>query len=270
MKAKSMMLGMLFGLAVFASSLFSGVIMVSTHTTTGRPNEKQVTKIYIESDRVRFESSGAVMNQVFIFRQDKELFWIIDQKSNTYMEMTKQDMQKMKEKLDQAKAQMEAQMKNMPPEQRQMMEKMMKGRMPMMQQTAPPITYKKVASSEKVNQWVCSKYEGYRDDGKVKDIWTTDWKSLGLTAESFKAMKDLSEFFVEFAKEMASSFDQIGSEDWEKEKGYAGVPVKTIFYNNGQARSTTELTEVRQENLSAALFELPANLTKKEMPVGQR
>jgi len=99
-----------------------------------------------------------------------------------------------------------------------------------MAQTAGAIktTYKKVAAGEKVNQWSCAKYEGYREDKKVNEIWTTDWKSLGLTPEAFKVMKDLGEFFENLAKEMAANFDKIGSEEWEKEQGYTGIPVKTL------------------------------------------
>jgi hypothetical protein len=162
-------------------------------------------------------------------------------------------------------------MKNLPPEQRQMMEKMMQGRgMPAMQPAgATKIVYKKAASSEKVNQWACAKYEGYREAEKVKDVWTTDWKSFGLTAENFKLMQDLSEFFKDFAKDMAASFDQIGSEEWEKEQGYTGIPVKTLSYANGKLRDATEVTEVKQESLAATLFDLPPGLTKKEMPFKQ-
>jgi hypothetical protein len=273
MNHRKVLLGALFALAIWASSLAAGtgVVIVTTHATAGRPEDKMTNKTYVDSDRMRMEAQAMGGTQIVIFRQDKGLFWIIDQKSKTYMEMTKQDFQQMKAKMNEAKAMMDAQMKNMPPEQRQMMEKMMQGRgMPAAQPAGTIKTaYKKTAAGEKVNQWVCAKYEGYREDKKVKEVWTTDWKSLGLTAESFKVMKDLSEFFEDFAKDMASSFDKIGSEEWEKEQGYAGIPVKTLSYTDGKLRSATEVTEVKQESLPAALFNLPAGLTKKEMPLKQ-
>lgn len=147
----------------------------------------------------------------------------------------------------------------------------MKGRMPMMQQAAgaAKTTYKKVAGDEKVNQWVCAKYEGYRDDKKVKEVWTTDWKSFGLTAETFALMKDLGEFFEDFAREMAVDYDRVGSEEWEKAQGYSGIPIKTLHYSDGQPHSATEITEVRQESLAATVFDLPDGLTKKELPIKQ-
>ena len=145
----------------------------------------------------------------------------------------------------------------------------MKDRMPMMQEAAPQVTYKKVASGEKVNQWVCAKYEGYREDQKVKEVWTTDWKKLGLTPENFKVLNDLGEFFKDFAKDLASAFGQVGSAEWEKEQGYDGIPVRTLSYSNGKLHATTEVTEVNQESLAPALFNLPTGLKKKEMPFKQ-
>lgn len=274
MKPRKVPFGALFVLAIWASSLAAstGVVIVATHTTTAQPDAKMINKTYLDSDRMRMEAQAMGGTQIVIFRQDKGLFWIIDQKGKTYMEITKQDFQQMKAKMDEAKAMMDAQMKNLPQEQRQMMEKMMQGRgMPAMQPAgAMKTAYKKVATGEKVNQWACTKYEGHREGEKVKEVWTTDWKSFGLTPENFKVMKDLSEFFKDFAKDMASSFDQIGSEEWEKEQGgYTGIPVKTLSYTDGKLRAATEVTEVKQENLAPALFDLPNGLTKKEMPFKQ-
>jgi hypothetical protein len=265
--------GALFALAVFTSSLAAdtGVVIVATHTTTAQPDAKMINKTYLGSDRMRMEAQAMGGTQIVIFRQDKGLFWIIDQKGKTYMEITKQDFQQMKAKMTEAKTAMDEQTKHLTLEQQQMLKKVMSGRgMPGMQPAATVKTaYKKTASGEKVNQWVCAKYEGYREDKKVKDVWTTDWKSLGLTPESFKLMKELGEFFEEFTKDMASSFDKIGSEEWEKEQGYAGIPIKTLSYTDGKLRSATEVTEVKQENLAPTLFELTPELKKKEMPFKQ-
>jgi hypothetical protein len=270
MKSQNVLRGALVVLTIFVSSLFAGVTISTTHTTVAKPNEKTTNKTYVDSDRLRMDTQSMGANTIIIFRQDKGLFWVINQKDNTYMEITKQDLQAMKAKMDETKTMMDEKMKNLPPEQKQMMEKMMKGRMPMVPPAgAVKTNYKKVGSGEKVNQWVCAKYEGYQEEKKVREIWTTDWKSLGLTPETFKLMKDISEFFGELAKDMAANFDKIGSEEWEKEQGYSGIPVKTLTYTDGELRTTTEVTEVRQENLSALLFDLPSRLTKKEMPFKQ-
>lgn len=273
MKSRKVFFGTLFVLAILASSLSAGtgVVIVSTHTTTAKPEDKMINKTYVDSDRMRMEAQAMGGTQIVIFRQDKGLFWVIDQKGKTYMEITKQDFQQMKAKMNEAKTAMDEQTKHLTPEQQQMLKKVMSGRgMPGTQPAGTVKTaYKKTAAGEKVNQWVCAKYEGYREDKKVKDVWTTDWKSLGLTPESFKVMKDLSEFFEDFAKDMASSFDKIGSEEWEKEQGYTGIPVKTLSYTDGKLRAATEVTEVKQESLPPTLFDLTPDLTKKELPFKQ-
>ncbi len=260
------MIGMtLLGFAILASSLSAGVTISATHTTTAKPDEKQLNKTYLDSDRMRYESQGKAGSTVVIFRQDKGLFWVINP-DKTYMEITKQDMQAMKAKMNEAQTILDEKMKNVPEAQREMVKKMMAGRMPMAQSIgAIKTTYKKIAAGEKVKQWSCVKYEGYREDKKIKEVWTTDWKSLGLTPETFKIMKDISEFFENLSQDMAANFDKIGSEEWEKEQGYTGIPVKTLSYSEGQLRSTTEITEVKQGELAASLFELPTGLKKKDL-----
>jgi hypothetical protein len=261
MKHLNAMYVALIGLTTAVSPLSAGIIISATHTTTAKLNEMQINKTYVDSDRMRYESQSKGVNTIVIFRQDKGLFWVINP-DKTYMEITKQDMQA---KMDEAKTQMDEQLKNVPEAQREMVKKMMAGRMPMAQPAGTiKTTYKKVAAGEKVNHWSCAKYEGYREDKKTKEVWTTDWKSFGLTPEAFKLMKDITEFFEGFAKDMAANFDKVGSEEWEKEQGYAGIPVKTLSYSDGQLRSTTEVKEVKQENLAASLFDLPPGLTKKD------
>jgi hypothetical protein len=84
-------------LAVFVSSLAAGtgVVIVTTQTTAAKPEAKTISKTYLESDRMRMEAQAMGGTQIVIYRQDKGLFWIIDPKAKTYMEITKQDFQLM-------------------------------------------------------------------------------------------------------------------------------------------------------------------------------
>ena len=62
---------------------------------------------------------------------------MLDKAKNKYQEIDEQTMDQMAHQMSGAMAQMDAAMKNMPPEQRAMMEKMMKGKMP--QAAAAPV-----------------------------------------------------------------------------------------------------------------------------------
>lgn len=119
--------------------------------------------IYMEKDRMRYDMKTEKLDVSAVFRADKGLFWSIDNKKKTYTEIKKADMEKMKKQMEEGMKMMEEQLKNLPSEQRKQMEEMMKGKMKV---ETPKIVYKKVATGEKVNQWVCDKYEGY--EGKIR------------------------------------------------------------------------------------------------------
>jgi hypothetical protein len=239
----------------FVPLVQAGVIIVNSNEAQDHTTSQN--KTYLEKDRVRMEMKGAATHQIFIFRQDKELFWFIDNKTSTYSEINKQDLDKMKSALEQ----MEEQMKNIPPEKREMVEKMMRGKMP---SQPPKPQYKKVGSGEKVNQWICDKFEGYRDNKKGEDIWTTDPKNLGLTPDDFNVLQEIGKFFEGFGK-MASSFYKVGSPDWEKDNGYSGIPIKTITYSGDQVAETMELKEIQHQDISPTLFDLPGGLKKEKI-----
>jgi len=250
----SLMVSVCLILWTFRSS--AGVLMVNASTSSDRPDAQVTSKVFIDKDRVRLEQGN---DQIALFRQDKGVFWMIDLKNKTYTEISRQDLQKMKSQMDEASRQVEEQMKNLPPDQRQMMEQMMAGKM---SKKAPQISYRKVAAGETVSQWVCDKYEGTREGNKQSDVWTTDWKNLGLQPEDFNALKEMGEFFQELARGQ-DSFYQVG--DQADEHHYAGVPIKTIGYAGDRIANTQELKQISSQDLDASLFDLPSGYAKQDL-----
>jgi hypothetical protein len=242
-------------------SLWAGVLMTLVDQRADQTADQTTMKMYLEKDRLRVENSGKDENQVIIYRQDKDLFWVLDLKKKTYMEITKADLDRMQGQMDEASKQMEEAMKDMPPEQREMMAKMMKGKMP----AAPAkTTYKKVSSGQKINQWTCTQYEGESEGKKASEVWTTDWKSLGLTAEDFNVLEALSKFWEGMAKSSSQLFKVEAGEPAEGH--YSGVPVKTAYYSGGKVSHTNEMQSLERQDFEASKFDLPASFAKEEMP----
>jgi hypothetical protein len=148
----------------------------------------------------------------------------------------------------------------MPAEQRAMMEKMMKSKMPA---TPAKTTYKQVATGQKVNQWTCTQYEGETEGKKESEVWTTDPKSLGLTPDDFNVLKAMSKFWEGMAKSGAKFFKV--EEGQPAEGHYAGVPVKTVYYSEGKVSHTNELKSLERQDFEAAKFDLPSGFAKEEM-----
>ncbi|MDD5529106.1 MAG: DUF4412 domain-containing protein [bacterium] len=247
-----------FMIAFLTISSGAGVIMISKASN----NTADVTdvKMYLDKDCMRVDTKAGGEEQSFIFRKDKETFWVINYKEKSFREITKKDLQEIKAKIEEAVKMME----NLPPEQKEMIEKMMKGQM---SGNTPKIVYKKISSGEKVNQWVCNKYEGYLDNKKEEEIWTTDWEKLGLSINDFKVMQSIGEFMGEFSKGLGSSFYKVGTE--ENKQNYIGIPIKTINYSDNEITYTTELKEIQRQNLTSSLFDVPSGFKKTEMSTGE-
>ena len=260
-------LSYIFLILLFLSSTKAGVYVYSVDQNKDE-NGSETSKVYIEKDRIRVESASKSENNVIIFRGDKDVFWMINNKDNTYNEMTRKDLEKLRTKMDNAFKEMEEQMKNLPPEQRKMMEQMMPKQAQMAMQSPAKTIYKKKSSGEKVNQWNCTLYEGFVEGKKTKDVWTADFAQLNINPDDLKGLKAMGKFFEVLTKEI-EEFYMIGSDEAEKEGGFSGVPVKTIEYEAGNIQLINELKEITNKSFDSSIFELPAGLKKEKGPWGE-
>jgi len=247
---------------VFAGVYFEG----TTRTTDGTVQEKSV--IYLNADRLRVENQetkGASVPDIIIFRQDKKVMWVIHSKEGTYTEITNKDLEEMKSKMDESMKMMQEQMKNMPPEQRKMMEEMMAKQMPKgMMTQEEKTTFKKAASGVKFRSWNCDKYEGFKGSEKSAEVLTILPSQAGFNMKDFMVMRDFAEFFSPLAVD-ANEFVMMGTEEDVNKGGFQGMPVKYVNMSNGKITDTFELEKIESRTNPASLFELPADLKKKEI-----
>lgn len=265
-----------FAFFLAASLGFAGILVEQTTKGLTGGGGSDTSIIRLENNRVRIEGSNGGRSHVMIYRADRETMYMIDPAAKTYREMTKQDLEKMmgqaSQQMSQMQKMMEEQMKNMPPERRQMVEQMMKQKMGQMPGVAAAATetsrttYRKVASGETIGQWTCDKYEGTRDGQKQSELWTTNWAGLGVSIDDFRVFQDLARFFERLNPSMADQMFRIGPEA-ESEQGYAGVPVRRIYYRNGVPYQQVDVTQVtRQSSFEDPLFEPPDGYRREAMP----
>lgn len=242
----------------------SGVLLVSTVESPDEPGQTMEQRAMVGQNAMRVELKTVQGDAVAIFRQDKDLFWLIEQDEGSYVEMTRADLIKLRQQMDQALQMMQEQMKNLPPEQRAMMESMMKSKMPDRPQEP---TYKKIASGVKVHSWICDQYEGSVNGLKKQDIWTVAWKTLKMDPEEFEVMRAMGDFFKEIAPQEAGFF-QVGSAEVQGETAsgeFSGLPVKMISYTEDQPEFKMELINVEKTTFPPQIFELPDGLQKKDL-----
>jgi hypothetical protein len=248
-----------------------GVLIVQKVTRAG--GEPKTNQIQIEQHRMRAEIAGPNgASQSMVFDGVKEVMMVIDDDHKTYSEITKADVDAISQQVSAAMAQMQGAMKNMTPEQRAQMEAMMKGgagRAMGGVASASKTVYRKVGT-DTVGKWSCDKYEGMRDGQKVEDLCTVDFKTLGFTLADFAVSKDMAAFFQKMMPPgmgqgmSAAELFHIGTPE---ETGFSGVPIRTTTYSGGQT-VTSELSDVRRQTFSDAVFQAPAGYQKKDSPLG--
>src|SRR5262245_14729133 len=223
-------------------------------------------KMSIETDRVRIDSAeGAV-----IFRGDKQVLWMVSDADKSYRELTKADVEKISAQLNSVMPQIEEQLKGMSPEERAMVEGMMKGKMGgAMAGAAVKKTFVKSGGPETVNGFSCMVYDAMKGPDKVGRVWAADYKTLGVTKEDMKVFDSMYAFvepMVGVMKEHFSGFMQkTGTPD--DRTAVPGFPVKTVTTMK-KGDQVEELKSLTHTEIPASAFELPAGYKKEQMETG--
>lgn len=239
----------------------AGVLIVEKTATGGGP--AQTHQVMIEKDRMRVEHDMPSGDKgTVLFDGAKQVIRLLNYDKKTYTEMTKADVDAMGQKMSNVMAQLQEQLKNLPPDQRARMEEMVKSRMPSASAPAP-ITYRKVGM-DTVGHWTCDKYEGSQNGQKVAELCTVDPTVLGFVPADFEVSQKLAEFFKRLMPQEGDNVFRLGTAD---DQGFSGVPVKRVF-SVGPRQSVTEITQVSREQFPASAFDVPAGF--RQQPLGTR
>ena len=233
------------------------IVQKITQDSGVRTSRVQLDRTHVRTEMV--DPSGAV--QVVLFDATRQVLDVINVDRKTYVEYTKDELERMAAQMKDATAMMQAQMAAMPPAQRAQMEGMMAGRgIPGM--AAPVKTEYRRNGSDRVGRWTCDKYDGYQNGQKTSELCTVAPAALGLAMSDMEITRQLMEFYAKMAPQSAEQFSAVGRVE---EQGFAGYPVRRVMTVMGK-QAVMETTEAGHVNLPAGTFDLPPGLTKQDMP----
>jgi hypothetical protein len=160
-------------------------------------------------------------------------------------------------------AQMEEALKSAPPDQRAMIEKMLKGQMSAM--TPKERTVKPLGEAKTVGGFQCSGYTISTGDGETTEVWAADPKSIKIDPKDLAVLKELGSFM----KAMLPGTDQFADliKDYENpgEGQVPGLPVLSIHRDKaGKEGWRSELVRVESGPIPADRFDVPAGFKKEE------
>lgn len=252
-------------LTTAAAGAADGILIAQKTTSSG--GTVMTHQIQLEKTRMRAEVAGqSGRRQTIVFDGDAQVMRMIDDDAKTYSEMTRADVDRLGGQMSGAMAQMQEQMKNMPPEARARMEEMMKGRgMATAAASSATTEYKKVGT-DRVGKWTCDKYEGTRNGEKVSEVCTVAPAALGFTAADFEVTKQMADFFSKLMPQGAEQMFRLGA---STPTGFAGVPVRTIAFRNGAPDDVSEITDMSRRSFPDSTFAVPAGYQKRDIMGGR-
>ncbi len=209
-------------------------------------------QMYMAPKKMKSIDLNTQGNSVMIVRLDKEVMWQLNPAKKTYSEVTfaqlEQMVGKMGAKMDDAMAKMQKELEGLPPEQRKVVEEMMKGKMPGMAAGGGTVTVRNTGERQTISGFPCVKYVAMRGDDQLMALWTT---------RSVQGFDEFAKDWKEFGKRMAALAPRFGKEMADAYKDIDGMPIKT------QAGGiTTTVTKIERRSIPASEFEIPAGYTK--------
>ena len=184
-------------------------------------------------------------------------------------------MKKMAKQISGIMSQMKAQLANMPPQQRKMMEDMLKKKMPQLNKQVAPKKYvfKKMKSGVKVGKWSTTQYSSTLNGKKQSEFFVSNWRALGLTEDPKPVAIELSKTMEEMLSSLKSSVKHLGGDNsmvsGAKEWMKYGIPVKVISFKNGKATGVNLLKEVKNISHKKGTFLPPKGYSKQKEPNGE-
>ena len=251
---------------VLASTASAQGIVLSMRETRG--TQTSSTQMQLDATHIRTDMRQGGDLVAMVYDGGAQVVRMINPARKSYSEMTQAEAQQAGQQLTGMMAAMQAELAKLPPEQRKMMEDMLKGRggrgipgMPGAGAAPERTTYKRTGTS-KVAQWPCATYEGYRGAEKVAEICTVEGAALGVTAADLQVTRQLAEFLSGLLPEVAEQLAVYGTPEAQ---GFSGFPVRRTTFVNGQPESVMEVVELKREAIPASAFEVPAGFTRESM-----
>ena len=212
-------------------------------TTTGVGKQPKTTQTYAMPKMMKIVSAHSII----LLRGDQDKFVIADTKNQTYRELTFTEMESatkfMQEQMAAARAEMEKQMKDMSPEQRESMEKML-SKIPAAGAAKPSaVVVKNTGETKTIGGYNCTKYVATGDGKTISVLWTT---------QDVKGFEQLRDDWVALQKRMAAT--DLG-DAYSKIDGF---PMATEI---GDVK--TVVTKVERRTIAASEFDVPAGYKKE-------
>ncbi|MFK7887912.1 MAG: DUF4412 domain-containing protein [Gammaproteobacteria bacterium] len=216
-----------------------------------------VTVINIRDGKVAMTEGGKTMG---LYDAASGSFTQLDHSGKAFMVMDDKAMDAVDDKISDAMKEMEAQLADMPPEQREAMMKMVPGMADLMdrKKDVKAVEIDFTGKSDKVGAYSCKIAKVTTPAGLTSQVCIAKPSALGVSKDDFAAMGAMLDTMQSFANRFGQDAE------FPSAKQLKGIPVRMT----GADGDVTILTNVSTDELDGAMFEVPAGYKKRSMMDG--
>jgi hypothetical protein len=241
--------------ATVAATLAARPVLAATTLVLQR-GAATPTTMYADGDHLRLANlvAGGVTG-VIMDVPSKKLVMLNDG-DKTYMEITEEEMKRLKGKMVAMRAQMAERLKQLPPDQRKKAEAMMGS------DAGKTIDWKFQALGQKktVNGMTCDMYRVLADGAPHEEDCILPWSSSLLKKSDFTGLEKLSQTMSE-----SVGMGQNGSLPLFHK--YPGLPISRVpLQADGTRGEEEQVKSIKQGPVPAGTFKVPADYKKKPLP----
>ncbi len=229
--------------------------------------EKSINTMQIKDGKIRFTPPGQNQNYS-LYDSHSGALTHVDMAQKQYLVMDEKDIaeqaNKAKQQMDVMRQRMMERMKDMPPEQKKQVEKMMNNHLARVaeQKNPPKAELKKTSRSEIIAGIQCTVFETYIKGVKNSELCITEPEKMGLQAQDAKALMAMQEFMKRMQKVAQSMMG--GS---TAVTDIQGIPLHTqLFAPDGSVKLETSLASISLDSIKADKVSIPADFTAMKMP----
>ena len=213
---------------------------------------------------IRWDPPSGEGHGGFIFRGDKGLIWVVDDRTRSYEQVDKAAVARMGAQVSAARAEMQARLDELPTDRRAQAEETMKRFAGGLQDVAPvlKLDYRKTSESKVIDGHACTKYDVYWGDELMSHAWVAPYADLDLSEKDGAVFEKLSAFVAKLSSPMAST----EKKDYIPMHELRGVPLLSQDVEDGRVTVETRVESVTHGAAPAGSFEVPAGYKLRAVP----
>jgi hypothetical protein len=226
----------------------------------------------VEGNKMRIDDWEG-RGRTLTFDGDAKILRIFDTRSRTYGESNAADMrqqgEKLKQQMAQAKASMEKEMASLPPEQRKAMEEMMRkmGGGSQAEEKQAERKYKPTGEKKGIAGQRCEVYRVIEGKSSDEEQCIVPWSAGVLKKDDLKALESFADFWGEAVSGMGVTRQQMRMQ-FDAMRSAPGFPAQTVDLSDGRRQVQSEMKSLARAGIPAEKFLVPPGYKKAGSAIG--